>query len=113
VKAKDLPIYRDTFELMKMITQLTRNFPRDLKISLGERLRNDCLDIVLNVYRANAARQGRREIIEAILESVQVVEMTLRLCCDMALISKKQHGKLVERTDAIGRQAFGWARSCP
>jgi hypothetical protein len=29
----------------------------------------------------------------------------------MALISKKQHGKLVERTDAIGRQAYGWAKS--
>jgi hypothetical protein len=55
---------------MKMITQLTRNFPRDLKVSLGERLRSDCLDIVLNVYRANAARQGRREIIDSILESV-------------------------------------------
>ena len=112
MRAKDLPIYRETFELMKLVTQQTRNFPRDLKVSLGERLRNDCLDIVLNVYRANAARHGRREIIESILESVQVVEMTLRLCCDMALMSKKQHGKLVERTDAIGRQAYGWARSC-
>lgn len=94
MKAKDLPIYRDTFELMKMITQHTRNFPRDLKISLGERLRNDCLDIVINVYRANASRQGRLAIVEAILETIQVVEMTLRLCCDMALISKRQHGQL-------------------
>jgi len=25
MKAKDLPIYRETFELMKMITQLTRS----------------------------------------------------------------------------------------
>jgi len=111
MKAQELPIYRDTFELMKLITQMTRNFPRDLKISLGERLRSDCLDIVINVYRANAARDGRRPIISAILETVQVVEMTIRLCCDLALISKKQHGQLVERTDAIGRQAYGWEKA--
>lgn len=111
MKAKDLPIYQVTFELMKEITQVTRHFPRDLKISLGERLRNDTLEIVLGVYRANAARHGRRSIIEGILERVQVVEMTLRLCCDMALINKKRHGKLVGYTDAIGRQAYGWAQS--
>lgn len=111
MKAQQLPIYRETFELTREIIKVTRNFPRDLKISLGERLRDDCLDMVLGVYRANAARRDRRAIIEGILERVQVVEMTLRLCCDLGLISRGRHGRLVERTDAIGRQAYGWAKA--
>jgi len=111
MKAKELPIYRDTFELMKLITQMTRNFPRDLKISLGERLRSDCLDIVINVYRANAARDGRRPIISAILETVQVVEMTIRLCCDLALISKNSTASwLSERTLSAVRPTAGKRR---
>jgi len=35
----------------------------------------------------------------------------LRLCRDLHLISTKQYASVVELTEQIGRQAYGWQRS--
>jgi len=111
VKAKELPIYRVTYQLLEQVTKFARNFPRDMRLSLAGRLQEECLELVLLVYRANAARQGRRQIIGGILERVQVLELMLRLCRDLHLISTKQYASVVELTEQIGRQAYGWQRS--
>ena len=111
MRTDNLPIYRVTYELLKRITQNTRNFPRDLKPTLGENLRQETVDIIVYVYRANFSKDRRKEYTHVILEKVQTVEMMLRLCVDMQLISKSKHGNLIEMTDQIGKQAQGWAKS--
>ena len=111
MKTNDLPIYRVTYQLLERVTLYSRNFPRDMKLALAARLQEECVELVLNVYRANAARQGRRQIIGVVLERVQVVELMIRLCRDLHLISIKQYAAVVELTDQIGRQAHGWQKS--
>lgn len=111
MKAQDLPIYRATYRLLERVAHLAKEFPRSYKLSLAGRLQEECTEMVMDVYRANAARQGRREIVERILERLRVVELMLRLCRDLRLISIKQFAKVVELTEAIGRQAYGWAQS--
>lgn len=34
-----LPIYKVTYELLQQITKVTKDFPRDFKYSLGDKLR--------------------------------------------------------------------------
>ena len=113
MKPQDLPIYRVTYELMHHVTQITRHFPRNLRASLAGRIQSECVDLVLNVYRANAARdrKDRGRQIQRILEGVQVLEMMLRLSMDMRLISVGHHARAAELTDAVGRQAYGWLKS--
>jgi len=113
MRPQDLPIYRVTYELMLKVTQLVRHFRRDLKQSLGGRITDACVDVVVNVYRANSARtpDQRRKHIHRILEGVQVLELSLRLAHDLQMISHKQHGEVVELTDEVGRQAHGWLKS--
>jgi len=41
---KHLPIYKTTYELLEMVTLRTRNFPRDFKYSLGDKIRNECIE---------------------------------------------------------------------
>ena len=113
MKPQDLPIYRVTYELMQHVTQITRHFPRDLRASMAGRIQSKCVDLVLNVYRANAARypKERQKHINQILEGIQVLEMMLRLSMDMRLISVGHHARAAELTDAVGRQAYGWLKS--
>lgn len=111
MKAQDLPIYRATYRLLEKVAHYSKHFPRNYKLSLAGRLQDECTEMVMDVYRANAARAGRREIVERILERVRVVELMLRLCRDLRLISIKQFANVIEMTEAIGRQAYGWAQS--
>ena len=108
MKTKSLPIYRATYQLLELVVGIARNFPRDLKISLAGRLQDECVELVVCVYRSNFARHGRKELIEKALERVQTLELLIRLCHDMRLINNKSHAALIELTDSIGRQATGW-----
>ena len=49
-----LPIYKVTYELLQQITKVTKDFPRDYKHSLGAKLREEVVDLVVFIYKANS-----------------------------------------------------------
>jgi hypothetical protein len=102
-----LPIYKVTYELFKVTTEMTRNMPRDFKASLGGEIRKECVALLVLVFRANTS-ENKFPHLTALLERNQVVELLLRLCTDMGFISHKNYGKAIELTDQIGKQANGW-----
>jgi len=53
-----LPIYKTTYELLNLITKKTKTFPRDFKYSLGDKIRNECIDLVVFIYKANSTKDN-------------------------------------------------------
>jgi hypothetical protein len=104
-----LPIYKVTFDLFGVVTQMTKNMPREHKTSIGGRIRDECLALVTLVYRANCAVDKSRHLDE-LLERIQVAELLTRLSRDMKLISTKQYSAVIDLTDKAGRQANGWRK---
>jgi hypothetical protein len=108
--AKDLPIYKVAYDLLDVITTLAANMPRDFKQSIGGKLRDECVEIVVLIFRANCA-QEKAPHLETLIERLQVAELLLRLSRDKRLISTGQYAKAVELTTSVGKQAGGWRRS--
>ena len=52
----DLPVYRDTYRLILRIFEVTKDFPRDYKYTLGQDMKRDALQLVRSIYRANRSR---------------------------------------------------------
>jgi hypothetical protein len=104
-----LPIYKLAYDLLSVTTDITRNIPRDFKRLIGEKIREECVQILVLIFRANVAR-NKTPHIEDLLERLQVVELLLRLSKDKRFISTKQYARTIEITDGIGRQATGWKR---
>ena len=69
---KHLPIYKATYELLEKVTRKTKDFPRDFKYSLGDKIRNECIELVIFIYKANSVRDQRADNLQQILERVQV-----------------------------------------
>ena len=61
-----LPIYKITYDLLVKTTEVTRHFPRDFK-TFATRLREEMIDIVLLIYRANSDRTERARLLTAIV----------------------------------------------
>jgi hypothetical protein len=98
-----LPIYKATYDLLNLITQKTRNFPRDFKYSLGDKIRNECIELVVHIYKANSSRD-KTPFLENILERMQVIQLLIRLSKDMHLINVESFAQIVMLTDSISRQ---------
>ncbi|MDP9528548.1 four helix bundle protein [Pseudomonas protegens] len=108
----ELSIYRAASGLLQMATNLTRNIPRELKQSLGRRVIDECIDVLMLIARANAT-QDKRPHLSILVEKVQVIELLMRLFKENRFISVSQHAKAIEVTASIGKQANAWKRSTP
>ncbi|GHC19247.1 four helix bundle protein [Aidingimonas halophila] len=102
-----LPIYKLAYDLLSLAADVTRNIPRDLKVGLGAKVRDECIEILVLIARANAAENKAPHISE-MLERLQVVEFLLRLFKDKRFISLKQYAAAIELTSSIGKQGNGW-----
>jgi len=105
----ELPVYKLCYDLFTLAAKLTRNMPRDFKSSYGVELRRECVAMLILIARANAAKHKVPHL-SALLESLHVVELMVRLSHDMEHISHKQYATALDITERIGRQAGGWRR---
>ncbi len=106
---KDLPIYKAAYDLLGVAVDITKNFPRDFKRLMGDKVREECVEIIVLIFKANVAFNKTAHI-ELLLERLQVIELLLRLSCDKRFISKPQYAGVIEITDTIGKQATGWKK---
>ena len=106
----ELPIYKVTYDLLGVATDLVKNMPRDFKASIGAEIRNECVRMVVLIFRANVAKDKAPHLGE-LLERLQVAELLIRLSKDKRFISVAQYAKAIELTDKIGKQANGWRKS--
>jgi len=105
-----LPIYKAAYDLFDVIVDLAKNMPRDFKQSIGGKLRDECIEILTLVFRANTS-QEKAPHLDTLIERLQVAELLLRLAKDKRLISVGQYAKAVQFTQSIGKQANGWRRA--
>ncbi len=106
---RHLPIYRLTYELLQRVMVVSKDFPREYKFTLGQKIKDEVIEMVLLIYRANSS-EDKIYHIEILLERLQVVELLLRLCHDMKLIPLKSYSSVVEMTESIAKQAQGWKK---
>ena len=102
-----LPIYKTTYELLSAVTKKTKDFPKEFKYSLGDKIRNECVELVVFIFKANSGID-RTKHIEMIIERVQVIHLLLRLSHDLRLISVAAFSEIVALSDSIARQSQGW-----
>ena len=107
-----LPIYKQGYDLLSLASDVVQNMPRAFKASLGAKIHAECVEILVLIGRANAARgAGRAPHILALVERIEVVTLLLRLSHDKRFISPKLWAGAVQLTGSIGKQAGGWLKS--
>lgn len=103
----NLPIYKVAYDLLGVATDVVRNMPRDFKVSIGGRIRDECVEIMILIFRANVSR-NKVPHIDDLLERLQVAELLFRVSRDKRFISTGQYAAAIALTSSIGKQASGW-----
>ncbi|OBY57745.1 four helix bundle protein [Pseudomonas sp. AU12215] len=106
----DLEIHRSAEELLGVVLKLVRHIPRDMKQLVGGKLRDEALQVMVLIGRANMDR-NRRQHLDLLLESVWMINHLLRAMVNERFISIPQHAQAMKLTASIGRQANAWKRT--
>ena len=105
----DTEIYKSTYDLSKLVTQLVANMPRNYKADFGAELRRRCMTLVMRTYEANTSADKAAVLLRMRME-IETVNLSLRLAVDLRLISVNQYSRAISITDSIGKQATGWQK---
>ena len=101
--AKDLQIYKDTFELVDKLTTMKVGFPRMYRYDLGEKMTSVALELFEYIQLANMYADNRVKF--------ELLKTILRLAFRRKLFSEKQAADICRLTTIIGRQATAWGNS--
>ena len=105
-----LPIYKQTYDVLLRTMTATKEFPREYKYTLGQNIKDELVQLVVAIYRANSATDKNQHI-QSILERVQTIQLLMRLSHDMKILTRRHYAALSEMTDSLARQAQGWLKS--
>lgn len=111
--ATDLEIHKQGTALLDLCADVQARIPRAFRASMGYRISDECVEILVLIGRANAARQpqDRATHLEQLLERLQVAQILLRTAHAKRLIATKLWATSIELTDTIGKMANGWLKS--
>jgi hypothetical protein len=82
----ELPIYKDTYKLILLIFEHTKEFSREYKYTLGQDMKRDSIQLVRSIYRANR-NSDKRQYLEEFLDNFEILKLEVRLCVDMKILT--------------------------
>ena len=107
----NLPIYKVCYDLLLILFRISGNMQRDYRFTLGESMKKELIDLIVNIYRANC-RVAKRDLLEKARENLEVIRLLLRLANDMRQISFKEFVSANDNMESISKQLTAWHKSC-
>ncbi len=106
-----LPVYKVAYDLLIQIFKRTKLFPREYKYTIGERLKNESLELIINIYKANkSTKKNRLKRIGEARENVETIRLLLRLTKDLQVIGNKPFVFLNSKVEEVSVQLVGWQK---
>lgn len=96
----ELPVYKDSYQLVLRVFEETRNFPKEYKYTLGQDMKRDALHLLHCIYRANK-HQNRVEHLEVFLDELELLKLEIRLRVDM-------DNQAIIASSTCWHRAFDW-----
>ena len=97
------------YDLLIQLFIMVHNMNKEYKYSLGEKLKNEAMNLIINIYKANTVYKKDDNINNA-RENLEVIRLLIRILRDMNQISINKYISLNMDIEDISKQLLGWYR---
>jgi len=109
---KDLDIWKEGIELVKLVYKLTADFPDSEKFGLVSQMRRCVISIPSNLAEG-AARSGKKEFMQfcyIALGSLSELETQIIISKELEFINSENYLKLSEQVDTIRKKLLNFIK---
>lgn len=107
----ELPVYKLAYDLLISIYKKTRAFTREYKYTIGEKLKNETLELLINIYKSNKSKKETRvQFIETARQHIEVLRLLLRVSKDLQIIGIKGFVALNVQVEELSKQLASWQK---
>jgi hypothetical protein len=107
-------IYLDARRLLDEILDITVNFPRNYKYTIGSKMHEIGVELLQHIAAAymNKDREARIQYLINFQTTFETLKTLVRIAGERQWIKGKgRHAHIIELMDAIGKQATAWKNS--
>ena len=97
------------YDLMKWLMERAAKYPKDKRYSIGKRIEDLSIDILLGLVEANYSAR-KKDILRRVNLDLEKMRYLVRLSRDFNLLSIKQHEYISKELTDLGRQVGGWEK---
>jgi uncharacterized protein YpuA (DUF1002 family) len=105
-----LPVYKASYDLLIEMFKTIKDFNREYKYTLGENMKKEAIEMVTNIYRANASF-SKKPYIEKAREKIETIRIFFRLTRDLRQVSLERFVDINENIENVSKQLSAWERS--
>ena len=106
----ELPVYKASYDLLLEIFQFTKEFSKEYKYTVGESLKNETIELLTLIFRANS-RTDKLQVLQEARERIEVIRLFIRLMKDLHQINIKKFVQVNQKVEEVSRQLTGWQKS--
>ena len=104
-----LPVYKVSYQLVRMIFAETENFAREYKYTIGQEMKQQVMCLIKNIYRANKALD-KHDTIEEARENLEMIRLQLQLMQDFAQMELQKFVEISLAVEEVSKQLVLWDR---
>lgn len=104
--ASDTQVWKDTEKLVSYLIDLTMNFPKTYKYTIGQKITNVSLDLFEYIQLANMTTEviNRKRYLQGFQVKFELLKVLLRLSTEKKVITLKQTATTTVMIVGIGKQ---------
>lgn len=105
-------IYLDARALLDEILDITPNFPKAYKFSIGTRLHDLGIDLLHSIAAAYMDKPNRLQHLTEFQATFETLKTLMRIAGERRWINGRgRHAHIIELMDAVGKQSTAWKGS--
>ncbi len=105
----NLPVYKDSYDMLLMVFKYCSKLPKEYKYTLGERLKNDCTDVLVSIFEATKNKELQKlKHIENALNHLERCRLYIRLFKDLNVWGVTIQAALNQKIETISKQLTQW-----
>ena len=105
----ELPVFKKSYDLVIELFDLYTNLPKSFKYTLGQRIQLESIELIVNIYKANAHSEKVPFILK-IREHIEIIRLLIRILHDTKQISLKRMVLVNVMIEEISKQLAGWQK---
>ena len=106
-----LPLYTKTFEFIKHLYRIVKQFPKEYKFTIGEEIIKMIWQISDDIALANLlATDDRRKKLAQISLHFDLLKIRLRMAHEIGLINREKFSSVQIEAAEIGKMIGGWQK---
>ncbi len=106
--ASDTKVFRDAVKLFDLIIEMTPDFPRAYKYTIGGKMHDLTMQLMLGIQHAFMMKEQRQDHLKMFICDFEVLQVLVRKAGEKRWISTKKFAETSELMISIGKQITAW-----